>query len=90
MKIEEIADVFLNSANFSSNAFLTLVPSSGYVLNLKALIKVLKVSWTSQLLYEILRFSLERKFDKTNVISSISTPPQDGSLLNAETKYLCT
>jgi hypothetical protein len=36
MKIEEMADVFLNSANFA--------PPSGYGLNLKALIKVSKVS----------------------------------------------
>jgi hypothetical protein len=44
MNIEEMADVFLNSANFESQAFLTLAPSSGYALNLKALIKVSKVS----------------------------------------------
>ena len=69
MKIEEMADVFLNSANFAPHAFLTLAPPSGYALNLKALIKVSKVSWTSQLSYEILRSSFERKFDKTNFIS---------------------
>jgi hypothetical protein len=44
MKIEETADVFLNSANFAPHAFLTLAPPSGYTLNLKALIKVSKVS----------------------------------------------
>ena len=44
MKIEEMADVFLNSANFASHAFLTLAPPSGYALNLKASIKVSKVS----------------------------------------------
>jgi hypothetical protein len=44
MKIEEMADAFLNSANFAPHAFLTLVPSSGYVLNLKTLIKVSKAS----------------------------------------------
>ena len=44
MKIEEMADVFLNSANFPSHAFLTLAPPSGYALNLKSLIKVSKVS----------------------------------------------
>jgi hypothetical protein len=43
MNIEEMADIFLNSANFASHAFLTLVPPSGYALNLKALIKVSKV-----------------------------------------------
>ena len=43
-KIEEMEDVFLNSANFASYAFLTLAPPSGYTLNLKALIKVSKVS----------------------------------------------
>ena len=74
MKIEEMADVFLNSANVASHAFLTLAPPSGYALNLKALIKVSKVSWTSQLSYEILRFSLERKCDMTNFISPKRTP----------------
>ena len=44
MKIEEMADVFLNSANFAPHAFLTLAPPSGYALNLKSLIKVSKVS----------------------------------------------
>ena len=44
MKIEEMADVFLNSANFGSHAFLTLAPPRGYALNLKALIKESKVS----------------------------------------------
>ena len=76
MKIEEMADVFLNSANFASHAFLTSAPPSGYALNLKALIKVSKVSWTSQLSYEILRSSFERKFDKTNFISPKRTPPK--------------
>ena len=76
MKIEEMADVFLNSANFASHAFLTLAPPSGYALSLKALIMMSKVSWTSQLSYEILRSSLERKFDKTNFISPKSTPPK--------------
>ena len=61
MKIEEMADIFLNSANFASHAFLTLAPPSGYALNLKALIKVSKVSWTSQFSYEILKSSLEKK-----------------------------
>jgi hypothetical protein len=60
---------FLNSANFSPNSILTLVPPSGYALNPKALIKVSKVSRTYQLSYEILRSSFERKFDKTNFIS---------------------
>ena len=69
MKIEEMADVFPNLANFASHAFLTLAPPSGYALNLKALIKVSKVSWTSWLSYEILRSLFERKFDKANFIS---------------------
>ena len=54
MKMEEMADIFLNSANFAPHVFLTLAPPSGYALNLKVLIKVSKVSWTSQLSYEIL------------------------------------
>ena len=44
MKIEEMSDVFLNSANFAPHALLTLTPPSGYALNLEALIKVSKVS----------------------------------------------
>jgi hypothetical protein len=44
MKIEEMEDVFLNSANFAPHAFLTLVEPRGYGLNLKALIKESKVS----------------------------------------------
>ena len=43
-KIEEMVDIFLNSANFEPDALLALAPPSSYVLNLKALIKVLKVS----------------------------------------------
>ena len=34
MKIEEMENAFLNSANFASHAFLTLAPPSGYALNL--------------------------------------------------------
>ena len=56
---------FLNSANFAPHALLMLAPHSGYALNLKPLIKVSKVCWTSQLSHEILRFSFERKFDRT-------------------------
>ena len=64
MKIKEMADIFFNLANFAKHTFSTLAPPSGYALNLKALIKVPKVSWTSLLSYEILRSSFERKFDK--------------------------
>ena len=39
-----MTDVFLNSANFAKHTFSTLAPPSGYALNLKALIKVSKVS----------------------------------------------
>jgi hypothetical protein len=81
MKIEEMADVFLNLANFAPQAFLTLAPPSGYALNLKALIKMSKVSQTSQLSYETFTSSLERKFDKTNFISPKSTPPKSPHLL---------
>ena len=41
MKIEEMADVFLN---FAPHALLTLVPPSSYASDLKALVKVSKVS----------------------------------------------
>jgi hypothetical protein len=36
MKIDEMADVFLYSANLVPHSFLTLAPPSGYALNLKA------------------------------------------------------
>ena len=52
MKIEEMADVFITSANFGSHALLILLPPSGSALNLKAMIKVSKVSWTSKLSYK--------------------------------------
>jgi hypothetical protein len=79
MKIEEMEDVFLNLSNFVKHTFLTLAPPSGYALNLKALIKVSKASWTSQLSYEILRSSFERKFDETNFISPKNTPQKPAS-----------
>ena len=37
MKIKEMADVFLNWANFAPQAFLTLAPPSGYALNQKSI-----------------------------------------------------
>jgi hypothetical protein len=49
IKIEEMADVFLNLANFAPHAFLTLGPPSGFALNLKALIKVSKKSYSIQI-----------------------------------------
>ena len=81
MKIEEMADVFWNLANFAKHRILTLAPPRSYALNLRALIKVSKVSWTSQLLYEILRSSLKIQFDMTNFISPKSTPPKSPVLL---------
>ena len=51
MKIKELADVFLNLTTFGPHAILTLAPSSGYALNLKALMKVSNVCLTSQLSY---------------------------------------
>ena len=42
--MEEMADVYLNLANFAPHELLTLAPPSGYALNLTALIKVSKVS----------------------------------------------
>ena len=44
MKIEEMANVFLNSTNFAKHAFLNLVTPISFALNLKALIKFSKVS----------------------------------------------
>ena len=64
MKIDEMADVFLNSANFWQHAFSNLAPSSSYTMNLKTLTKVSKLSWASQFSYEILYSSFEWKFRK--------------------------
>ena len=44
IKIEEMADIFLNSTNFAKHTSSTLMPPSGYTLNLKALIKVSNIS----------------------------------------------
>ena len=62
IKIDEMADVFLNLANFAHYAFFTLAPASSYALNLKPLSKVSNVSWTFQLSNEMLGSSFERKF----------------------------
>ena len=43
MRIDKIADVFLNSTNFAQHTLLTLVSPNGFTLNSKALIKVSKV-----------------------------------------------
>ena len=67
--------VFLTSANFVPHELLNLLLNSGYALNLKGLIKVSKVSWTSQLSYEILRSSFERKVE-ANFISQKKTLPK--------------
>ena len=69
MKIEDMADVFLNSSIFANHIFLTLAPHSRYAWNVKALITLSNGSWISQFSYQILRSSFERKFDKTNFIS---------------------
>ena len=44
MEIEEMVDVFLNSANLVPHALLTLAPPSDYALNPKTFIMVSKVS----------------------------------------------
>ena len=66
---------FLNSSNFVPHPFLTLVPPSGHALNVIALIKVSKVICASQLLYQILRSSFERKFDIDKIHFSEKTFP---------------
>ena len=44
MKIEEMGDAFLNSADFVPHALLNLAPPIAYALNPKALIKVSKLA----------------------------------------------
>ena len=48
--------------NFAQRTILTLAPPIGYTLNLKALIKVSKNSWTSQLSYRVLHLKENPKF----------------------------
>ena len=64
MKIDKMADVVIPSANFWPDAFSSLAPPSTYNMTLKTLTKVSKVSWASQLLYELLCSSFEWKFSK--------------------------
>ena len=73
MKIEEMADVFLISANFPPHAFLTLVPPSGYALNLKALIKVSKLAEHFSFHMKYLDLCLTGKFQKLH-FSEKSSP----------------
>ena len=81
IKIDEMADVFLNSTNFAQHAFFTLTPPSSNTWNLKTLTKVLKVSWSSQLSYKILWSPFERKFRKDKLYFSEKIPPKSpGSL----------
>ena len=61
MKIEEMADVFLNSANFAPHELLTLAPPSSYAFNVKALIKVSKLSFHTKYLDLHLKQNLIRQ-----------------------------
>ena len=72
MKIDELADVFLDLANFAPHALSSLAPPNGYALNLKALVRVSKVSWIYQLSFQILRSAFERKFDNTKLQKNTS------------------
>ena len=75
MKIDEIADVFLNSVNFWQHSFSNLAPSSSYTMNLKTLTKVSKVEHLSfHMKYCILH--LNENSEKTNFISLKKTPPK--------------
>ena len=56
MKIEEMADVFLNLSNLAKHTFKTLVPPSGYVLNLKALIKLSKNGNSTSVMHSVALF----------------------------------
>ena len=53
MKIDKMADVFLNLANFAQHTLLTLAPPSGYTLYPKAWLKVSKVSAAEHLSFHI-------------------------------------
>ena len=66
-----MVDVFQNWANFWQRAFSTLVPPSSYTMT-----KVSKISWASQLSYEILYSSFEWKFRKDKLHFYQKTPPK--------------
>ena len=70
MKIKEMVEVFLNSANFAPYVILTLAPPNGYALNLKSLIEVSKVSWSS----------FERKFGRAIFFCEKYTSQKCGSV----------
>ena len=55
MKIDKMADIVIPSANFWQDAFSSLALPSSYNKNLNTLTKESKVSWASQLSYELLR-----------------------------------
>ena len=88
MKIDKMADVFLNSANFAQHALLTLAPPNGYILYSNALIKVSKVNWTSQLLYKILWSSSERKYKKDKLHFSQKTLPKSPHRLELKFSWI--
>ena len=70
MKIDEIADVFLNSANFEQHAILTLEPPSGYFLNLKVLTPYQKLAEHLSFHIKYCDLHLKENSEKTNFISS--------------------
>ena len=78
--IDEMVDIFLNMANFVPHALLTLVPPSGYILNLKELIKVSKVSWS------FLWF--KRKFRKDKLHFSEKRPSNSAGPVRVQTGKL--
>ena len=71
MKIDKMANVFLNLANFAQHTLLTLAPPSGYTLYPKAWIKVSKVSAAEHLSFHMKYCDLHLKetSEKTNFIS---------------------
>ena len=66
IKVDEIAEVFLNLSNFVQDTIFTLAPPSRCTLNLKQLTKVTKVSWSFQLSCNLY---LKENSETTNFIS---------------------
>ena len=71
-----ITSLWVLDGYFYGTHLFNLAPPRCYTLNLKALNKVSKVSWTSQLSYKILCSSFERKFRKDKLHWSRKTHPR--------------
>ena len=83
-KTSAISSIFIKTSQF----FWWKLFDVSFHQRFKALIKVSKVSWRSQLSYEIIRSSFERKFEKTNFISPKKLHPGHSGLRGLRNHFL--